>query len=177
MHEENFFYLSSPDKKSWTPTQCSAFLAQCHWKHLCVLRTDLFKRNTCRAPEETWIETFGLCQGGEWKPRNLGVIIPTEFIIPPLDRGLSVHVITCNTVWQIPKSRCPSILSACAAPREVCSHEAKGVSRIAHTSTTTITSPDWFWRAKKSSFNDIVHLSHWLKVGGWWGGGSGKGVG
>lgn len=46
----------------------------------------------------------------------------------------------------------------------------KGVSQIPHTSTTTITSPDWFWRPKKGSFNDIVHLSHWLKVGGWEGG-------
>lgn len=53
----------------------------------------------------------------------------TEFMNPPLDRGLSVHVITCNTVWQIPKSRCPSILSACAALREVCSHEERGCHR------------------------------------------------
>lgn len=28
-----------------------------------------------------------------------------------------------------PKSRCPSILSACAAPREVCSHEERGCHR------------------------------------------------
>lgn len=50
----------------------------------------------------------------------------TEFMNPPPDRSLSVHVITCNTVWQISKSRCPTILSAFAAPGEVCSHEAKG---------------------------------------------------
>lgn len=50
----------------------------------------------------------------------------TEFTNPSLDRSLSVHVITCNTVWQILKSRCPSILSTFAARGEVCSHEAKG---------------------------------------------------
>lgn len=88
---------------------------------------------------------------------------------PSLDRSLSVHVITCNTVWQILKSRCPSILSPFAALGEVCSHEAKGggVSQIPRSSTATITSADWFWRPKRGSFNDIVHLSHWLKVGGW----------
>lgn len=48
---------------------------------------------------------------------------------PSLDRSLSVHVITCNTVWQISKSRCPSTLSACAALREVCSHERRGCQR------------------------------------------------
>lgn len=63
------------------------------------------------------------------KTQNISIIITTEFINPPLDRSLSVHVITCNTVWQIPKSRCPSILSACAALREVCSHEERGCHR------------------------------------------------
>lgn len=105
------------------------------------------------------------------KSKNFGIIISTEFIIPAPDRGLSVHVITCNTVWQIPKSRCPCILSACAAHREVCSHEERGRHRYPTPATLPLRLPDWFWRPKKSSFNDIVHLSHWLKVGGWvqWG--------
>lgn len=36
---------------------------------------------------------------------------------------------TCNTVWQIPKSRCPGTLSAFATLREVCSHEESGCHR------------------------------------------------
>lgn len=57
----------------------------------------------------------------------------TEFMNPSLDRSLSVHVITCNTVWQILKSRCPSILSTFAALGEVCSHEAKGGGGVTDT--------------------------------------------
>lgn len=117
------------------------------------------KENTCRAPKKSPVWWMKLLKRYHYY---------TGFMNPSLDRSLSVRVITCNTVWQIPKSRCPSILSAFAAPGEVCSHEVEGrVSQIPHSNTATITSADWFWRPKRGSFNDIVHLSHWLKVGGW----------
>lgn len=100
-----------------------------------------YKRNTCRTPRETQIQRKILSLR-YMKTKKRWHNFSTEFLNPLLDRSLSVHVITCNTVWQIPKSRCPSILSACAALREVCSHEEKGVSQIPHTRTATITSAD-----------------------------------
>lgn len=100
---------------------------------------------------------------------------------PSLDRSLSVHVITCNTVWQISKSRCPSTLSACAAPREVCSHERRGCHRYPTPapppSQCQIDSDVQKRVPSMILFTCLIGLKWVGGWGGYKGGGSGGGVG
>ncbi|KAF3695824.1 Unconventional myosin-Ih [Channa argus] len=84
--------------------------------------------STAASEEKLLQDTKENLKTSAMNPNHTGIII-TEFLNSTLDRSSSVRVITCNTVWQIPKSRCPSILSACAALREVCSHEERGCQR------------------------------------------------
>lgn len=120
-------------------------------------------------------QTFRFCQHTEWKPKTLALLSPLNSLILLLTGAylfMLLHVILYGRFL----SHAVPAYCLLVLPERSLFPWRKGVSQIPHTSTTTITSPDWFWRPKKGSFNDIVHLSHWLKVGGWEGGRYGKEV-
>lgn len=121
-------------------------------------------------------QTFRCCHRPEWNPKTLALLSPLNSLILPLT-GAYLFMLLLVILYGRSLSHAVPAYCLLVLPWEKFVPMKKGgvtdtphQHHYHHIARLILTS-------KKGSFNDIVHLSHWLKVGGWEGGGYGKGVG